>query len=147
MRLKFIFPLLALAILGCKNDNKVNSENNEAAEEAAIIRKADSLAQAYIITDGHIDLPYRLKNEGIMLITKENGGTVIDAGIGEFDFERSRKGGLDAPFMSVYIPSELQQEGGAKALADSLINLVESIATTFPDQYALAGSPADVEEN
>lgn len=147
MRLKFIFPLLALTILGCKNDNKQNTENDEAAAEAAIMRKADSLAHAYIITDGHIDLPYRLKNEGIMLITKENGATVIDGGIGEFDFERSRKGGLDAPFMSVYIPSELQEEGGAKALADSLIDLVGSIATTFPEQYALAGSPADVEQN
>lgn len=147
MRLKFILPLLALAITGCKNDNKENPENNEAAQEAAIMRKADSLAQALIITDGHIDLPYRLKAEGIDLITKENGATVIDAGIGEFDFERSRKGGLDAPFMSVYIPSELQKEGGAKALADSLIDLVESIATTYPDHYALAGSPADVEEN
>src|SRR5690606_29937863 len=94
MRLKFILPLLALAITGCKNDNKENPENNEAAQEAAIMRKADSLAQALIITDGHIDLPYRLKAEGIDLITKENGATVIDAGIGEFDFERSRKGGL-----------------------------------------------------
>lgn len=147
MRLRFILPLLALALTGCKNDNKQNTENDEAAAEAAIMRKADSLAQAYIITDGHIDLPYRLKNEGIALITKENGPTVIDAGIGEFDFERSRKGGLDAPFMSVYIPAELQKEGGAKALADSLIDLVKSIATTFPDQYALANSPADVEQN
>src|SRR5690606_10607749 len=147
MRLKFILPLLALAIIGCKNENSENTENNEASTEASIMRKADSLAQAFIITDGHIDLPYRLRSEGIMLITKENGATVIDAGIGEFDFERSRKGGLDAPFMSVYIPSKLQKEGGAKALADSLIDLVESIATTYPDHYALAGSPADVEEN
>lgn len=147
MRLKFIIPLLVLSIIGCKNDNKENLENDESAIEAAIMRKADSLAQAYIITDGHIDLPYRLKSEGISLITAENGSTVIDAGIGDFDFERARKGGLDAPFMSVYIPSELQKEGGARALADSLIDLVESIATTFPDKYALANSPAEVEEN
>ncbi len=147
MRLKFILPLIALAIIGCKNDDRENSENEEAAAEAAIMRKADSLAQEYIITDGHIDLPYRLKNEGINLITKENGSTVIDAGIGEFDFQRARKGGLDAPFMSVYIPAELQKEGGAKALADSLIDLVQSIATTYPDKFALAGSPTVVEEN
>jgi membrane dipeptidase len=94
MRLKFILPLLALAIMSCKNENTETPENDEAAAEAAIMRKADSLAQAYILTDGHIDLPYRLRSEGIMLITKENGATVIDAGIGEFDFERSRKGGL-----------------------------------------------------
>lgn len=147
MKLKFILPLLAISLVACKNDYKESTENTETAEEAAILRKADSLSQAFIITDGHIDLPYRLRSEGIMLITKDNGATVIDAGIGEFDFERSRKGGLDAPFMSVYIPSELQKEGGAKTLADSLIDLVESIATTFPDQYALAGSPAEVEEN
>ena len=147
MRFKFIVPLLALAIIACKNESKEKTENDDAAVEAGIMRKADSLAQAYIITDGHIDLPYRLKSEGIDLINIENGATVIDAGIGEFDYERSRKGGLDAPFMSVYIPAELQKEGGAKALADSLIDLVESIATTFPEQYALAGSPADVENN
>ena len=114
MRLKFILPLLVLAVIGCKNDNKENLENDEAAKEAAIMRKADSLAQAYIITDGHIDLPYRLKSEGISLITAENGSTVIDAGIGDFDFERARQGGLDAPFMSVYIPSERRRGKSAR---------------------------------
>src|SRR5690606_10293428 len=113
----------------------------------AIMRKADSLAQAYIITDGHIDLPYRLKSEGISLISAENGSTVIDAGIGDFDVERARQGVLDAPCMSVYIPSELQTEGGAKALADCRIDLVESIDRPFPDNYAMANSPAGVEEN
>ncbi|MEP6262255.1 MAG: dipeptidase [Gillisia sp.] len=147
MKLKYLIPVLVLALTGCKNDTQNNNSSTEAAAEEAIMRKADSLAHAYIITDGHVDLPYRLKSEGIHLITRENGNTVINAGIGDFDLERAKKGGLDAPFMSVYIPSELQETGGAKALADSLIDLVASIASTYPEDFALANSPADVEKN
>ena len=29
--------------------------------EDALLKKANKLAQKYIITDGHVDLPYRLK--------------------------------------------------------------------------------------
>ncbi|QED38784.1 membrane dipeptidase [Antarcticibacterium arcticum] len=147
MKIKHILPFLAIAMIGCKNDNQNKDINNEAIAEEALLRKADSLAHAFIITDGHVDLPYRLKSEGIDLITLENGSTVIDAGIGDFDLERAKKGGLDAPFMSIYIPAELQETGGAKALADSLIDLVQSITTTYPEHFALANSPADVEKN
>lgn len=145
MKKRFFLPLLALAIMGCKNDPGTTGENNNSEE--AILRKADSLAHAFIITDGHIDLPYRLKNNGIDSITPENGQVVIDAGEGDFDFQRAKEGGLDAPFMSIYIPAEYQQTGGAKALADSLITLVESITTAYPDKFALAGSPEEVERN
>lgn len=145
MKKRFLLPLLAFTIMSCKNDPGTAGE--QTTSEEAILRKADSLAQAYIITDGHIDLPYRLKNNGINTITPENGNVIIDAGEGDFDFERAREGGLDAPFMSIYIPAEYQQTGGAKALADSLINLVESITTAYPDKFALAGSPEEVESN
>ncbi len=147
MKIKHILPFLAIALIGCKNDTQNKETNNEEVAEEALLRKADSLAHAFIITDGHVDLPYRLKSERIDLINLENGSTVIDAGIGDFDLERARKGGLDAPFMSVYIPSELQKTGGAKALADSLIDLVQSITTTYPEHFALANSPAEVEKN
>lgn len=72
---------------------------------------------------------------------------IIDAGEGDFDYERAKEGGLDAPFMSIYIPSEYQETGGAKAVADSLIDLVESIYITYPDKFAAAGNPEDVERN
>lgn len=146
MKKNILVPLLALAVIACKNENETTT-NNEAASEEALMRKADSLAHALIITDGHVDLPYRLKNNGIDRITEENGEVVIDAGEGDFDYERAKEGGLDAPFMSIYIPTEYQETGGAKEVADSLIDLVESIANTYPDRYALAGSPAEVEQN
>jgi membrane dipeptidase len=64
---------------------------------------------------------------------------------GDFDYERAKKGGLDAPFMSIYIPSTYQEtEGAAKLLADTLINMIEGIAKAHPDKFAMAYSPEDV---
>lgn len=107
---------------------------------------ADSLAHAYIITDGHVDLPYRLKVKKFRL-EREYLGIPISTTEGDFDYERAKKGGLDAPFMSIYIPSSYQQTGGAKALADSLIDMVQGITKAHPDKFAFAGTPAEVEAN
>ncbi|NEV94720.1 membrane dipeptidase [Psychroflexus sp. YR1-1] len=135
--------MIAVAATACKTDPK----ETESMSEEEVQQKADSLAQALIITDGHVDLPYWLKGRGIDKITPENGSLVIDAGEGDFDYERAKQGGLDAPFMSIYIPARLQETGGAKALADSLIDLVGSMTTTYPDKFALVGSPSEVQEN
>jgi membrane dipeptidase len=67
---------------------------------------------------------------------------------GDFDYERAKKGGLDAPFMSIYIPSSYQlQPDNGKALADSLINMITGIATQIPDKFALANTPQEVDAN
>ncbi|GCC50842.1 membrane dipeptidase [Chryseotalea sanaruensis] len=108
---------------------------------------ADSLAHAYIITDGHVDLPFRLKVKNFRL-EQEFLGIPISTTEGDFDFERAKKGGLDAPFMSIYIPSRYQlQEDNGKALADTLITMIDGIITAHPDKFGKAGSPADVEAN
>ncbi len=109
-------------------------------------RLADKLAHRYIITDGHVDLPYRLKVQNFRL-TKEYTGIPIETQEGDFDYVRAKKGGLDAPFMSIYIPSSYQQTGGAKLLADSLIDMVRGIAQAHPDKFAVAVSPKEVERN
>lgn len=105
--------------------------------------KAEMLAQKYIITDGHVDLPYRLKIKNFKL-EREFLGIPVQTDEGDFDFVRSRKGGLDAPFMSIYLPSSKQLEPGAsKALADTLINMVEGIAKAHPDKFMVAHTPND----
>ncbi|WP_057939644.1 dipeptidase [Algoriphagus resistens] len=108
---------------------------------------AKEIAQETIIVDGHVDLPYRMKVGGFTLQRE-----VLDVSVrtpdGNFDFPRAKEGGLDAPFMSIYIPAGLQQTpGSSKALADSLIRMTERLAETFPDKFAMAYSPADVEAN
>jgi len=139
------FCFLVLCFTAC---NKVNRTMDVSALSAVEIQRiADSLAQAYIIVDGHVDLPYRLSHQNFRL-EKEYLGILVSSEEGDFDFERAKKGGLDAPFMSVYIPSSYQQKPDmGKSLADSLINMVEGIARNIPDKFALARTPTEIEAN
>jgi len=137
----FLIGLVALSLACTSKKIDYTSLSDEKLKQMA-----DSLAHAYIITDGHVDLPYRLKVKKFRL-EREYLGIPISTTEGDFDYERSKKGGLDAPFMSIYIPSSYQQTGGAKALADSLIDMVRGITDAHPDKFAFAGTPADVEAN
>jgi len=49
--------------------------------------------------------------------------------------------------MSIYIPAKHQKTGGAKALADFLIDLVESLVTGAPEKFAMAHSTGQLEKN
>lgn len=105
--------------------------------------KATELAHKFIITDGHVDLPYRLKVRNFQL-TKEFTGIPISSEDGDFDFERAKEGGLDAPFMSIYIPARFSSEEG-KLLADSLIDMVNYISAENKEYFEVAKSPSDVQ--
>lgn len=108
---------------------------------------ADELAHKFIIADGHVDFPERLKENKIVLTEETKSIVMSDIG-GEFDYERSIKGGLNSPFMSIYIPSSYQkQNDSGKAFADSLINNVKAMVSLFPDKFALANTPSEVETN
>lgn len=100
---------------------------------------AQDIARNTIIVDTHVDVPYRLKAnwEDISQRTPE----------GDFDYPRAKEGGLDAPFMSIYIPARYQETGGAKAVADSLIDMVKGIASDSPDKFAMAESPEEIWAN
>ena len=102
-----------------------------AQDDAHRKEKAHRLAHEYIIVDGHVDIPYRLHNryEDISLRTAR----------GDFDYVRAVEGGLDAPFMSIYIPAN-REGNGAKALADTLIDMVYDFQKKWPDKYAVATS-------
>ena len=106
---------------------------------------ADELAHKFIMVDGHVDLPYRMNVKGFMLTKTVEDVSVETAG--NFDYPKSKKGGLDAPFMSIYVPSRYQDTGGAKEFADSLIDMVSRLPVTFPDMFAMANSPQDIERN
>ncbi|MBB5210883.1 dipeptidase [Microbulbifer hydrolyticus] len=100
-------------------------------------QQALEIAQTTIIADTHIDVPYRLVEdyEDVSKATER----------GDFDYPRAVAGGLNAPFMSIYTPAELEQEGGAKAKAEELIGLVEQMVAGAPDKFAIATSWADIE--
>lgn len=112
-------------------------------DDPAIMKKAKKLSQKYPIVDGHVDLPYRLRIFNFKL-EREYIGIPYQSNEGDFDYIRARMGGLDAPFMSIFIPSSYQTNGSAFALADSLIQMVEFIAHSQPKYFALAYNPKDV---
>ncbi|WP_033077049.1 dipeptidase [Thalassotalea sp. ND16A] len=116
-------------LTGCENEAEVKNEKTRGAE----------LAQKYIILDGHIDVPYRLEKnwQDVSKATSD----------GDFDYPRAKAGGLNAPFMSIYIPAVLQLTGGSKELADKLIDGVETIVANAPDKFAVATSVKDVQQH
>lgn len=118
------FVLISMSFLGCDSD-------------ASLLSRAKKIAQTTIITDGHIDIPWRLTNkmEDISIRTKT----------GDFDYVRAKEGGLDAPFMSIYVPSSYQA-GGAKAKADELIDLVLKLAEDSPDKFKVVTSTNEAEK-
>ena len=131
----FIMNLLYLAFLtlilflsAC--DDK-SSLNNELTDEQLNI-KANELAHKFLIIDAHVDVPYRLERKwGDISQSTEKG---------HFDYPRAKDGGLDAPFMSIYIPAKYEKTGGGKKLANKLIDMIEGIANEHPDKFAVAAS-------
>ncbi|WP_372858674.1 dipeptidase, partial [Pseudoalteromonas sp.] len=102
--------------------------------------KAIKLAHDTILIDTHIDVPYRIHDKWAD-VTKATEG-------GDFDYPRAVKGGLNAPFMSIYIPAHLEFEGKGKSfqLANQLIDGMEAIAFRAPDKFAIADSTQDIEQ-
>ncbi|MFY0651954.1 MAG: dipeptidase [Cyclobacteriaceae bacterium] len=142
IQLLFI-TLLSSMIFSCSTGNKSSEEKSSPSELR--LEKAKKLAEQFIITDGHIDLPYMLADMGYLDL--KNTPDLVNGIAGEFDVPRAKSGGLDAPFMSIFIPASLQKSGGSKAMADSLIDLVNLINSSFPDHFAPASSPKDVQNN
>jgi len=145
------FKLTALAIAasisiaGCEQKTELEPQmevEEQAAEQVAneLTTKpltAQEIAKKYIIADTHIDVPYRLEEKFEDVSHGTHGG--------DFDYPRAVAGGLDAAFMSIYIPAKYEQEGGSKALADKLIDMVEKIIQESPGKYAVGNSTNDVE--
>jgi len=133
IRLLFV----AFLLTSCASSKIKSSVSDDAQKELA-----NRLAQKYIIADGHVDLPYRLKVKNFQL-EKQYVGIPVKSAEGDFDFERAKKGGLKAPFMSIYIPASYEP-AGAQLLADSLITMVKWIADQNKTYYEVATTPADV---
>ena len=130
IRSSIVSLAVALYVMSCAATKPVS--------DLELRNKAQEYARQFILIDTHVDLPYRLreKMENISERTEE----------GNFDYPRAKKGGLNAPFMSIYVPAEYETTGGAKLLADTLINMVEKLTTDWPDKFIMAYSVSDVQK-
>jgi membrane dipeptidase len=123
--------LMLLLTFGCTGDG------GDAAREAELER-ARELARRFLIVDTHIDVPWRLEQRPADVSRRTPDG--------DFDHPRALEGGLDAAFMSIFVPADFQQTGGARQKADELIDMVERLAADAPDKFVIARSVADVRE-
>lgn len=100
--------------------------------------KARELAASSIIVDGHIDVPHRLNQEWVDISFATEDG--------DFDYPRAKSGGLNAPFMSIYVPADKSLDE-ARELADKLIGFVNRIVEAAPDKFAIPSSVDDLRQH
>src|SRR5690606_32620158 len=99
-----LLPFLLLS--ACKQEAPPPPPKAEVKVDHAAL--AEALAKRFIIADGHIDVPYRVHE------AKDPIDLSVRTPEGDFDYVRAQAGGLDAPFMSIYVPASYQETGGAK---------------------------------
>lgn len=97
--------------------------------------RAVELSRRFLLVDTHIDVPYRLKEHPADVSGRTDGG--------DFDFPRAVEGGLDVPFMSIYVPADYQETGDARDFAEETIAMVEGLVTDHPDKFTLVASAAE----
>ncbi len=122
-----------LVFLGCSTGDNSTTSLPIPAEVLA-----RDLVHKTLLVDTHVDVPYRMLDHEEDISEHTEGG--------HFDYPRAKEGGLDAPFMSIYVPAALQ-ENGAKAHAEKLIDMVEAFAEKSPGKFALARSTEETIKN
>ena len=104
--------------------------------EAELRSRARQLSQKLLILDTHMDTPYEVRKTGYDIS--------IRAEKGQFDYVRARQGGLDAAFMVAYISPDYEEKGGARALAEQMLDEVRGYTQKWPDKFVPASSPQEV---
>jgi len=116
--------------------NLCGPQSARAETDAELRSRAQQLSQKLLIIDTHLDTPYE--------VHKKSYDISVRAEKGQFDYVRARQGGLDAAFMVAYIAPDYEEKGGARALAEQMIEETKGYAQKWPDKFILASSPQEV---
>jgi membrane dipeptidase len=128
--LLFVITLFSTTLVALPAQGESLSEVSE---------RANQRAQKMIIVDGHIDVPYRIFDEW------EDVSLATEAG--DFDYPRAKAGGLNAPFMSIYIPASQDDSAQSIQTAHVLIDSIEALVQRSQGKLAIAKSPKDIREH
>lgn len=96
-----------------------------------------------LVIDGHNDLAWQ--------IYKLAGGSLDRMDLAKpqperhTDIPRLRKGGLGAQFWAAFVPCSAMRDGGCVRIALEQIDVVHRMAARWPETFALARSPEDIE--
>lgn len=139
----FVLLLFSAALLSCSAEPATPGSGDSTPpaptgrSDEDLQKLAEKLAQDLLIVDTHVDAPYAQVDTpaDISVLAEERN----------FDFPKARAGGLNVPFMSIYVPASFQKDGGAKKVADDLIDMVEGWVQDAPDKFAIARFTTDIE--
>ena len=111
--MKTLLQISLLLVLQSCSENKISLD-------------AEEIARDSLILDSHIDVPYRLWQQDLAGLEIDD---ISGTSNGDFDFIRARKGGLNVPFFSIYLPASTQEQGTSHQMANELIDMIEDIIT------------------
>jgi len=122
---------LIVILSSCKSRTKEKTEDD-------LWKIAQKICENNIILDAHIDWPdkYLSFPEDISKKTTK----------GDFDLFRAKNGGLNVALSVAYINSSYGVDEG-RILVDSVIKLVSGYTNNYPDKFALANNPKDINKN
>ena len=126
--MKTLLQISLLLVLQSCSENKISLD-------------AEEIAQDSLILDSHIDVPYRLWQQDLAGLEIDD---ISNTSNGDFDFIRARKGGLNIPFFSIYLPASTQEEGTSHQMANELIDMIEDIITLHSEKFILIKSVDDL---
>jgi len=109
---------------------------SQPAQEPAISARAKQLHERAIVVDSHDDTTQRLLFDKTFDISVRHTD-------GHIDVPRMREGGLDALFLSIWVPSDVTGPPAVKRALD-LIDCVREAVRLHPADFTLATTAADV---
>jgi len=132
-----INPLIIAAIIIIVILSSCKSKTREKTDDE-LWKIAQKICENNIILDAHIDWPDKHLSfpEDISKETTK----------GDFDFVRSKDGGLNVVLSVAYINSSYGVDEG-RIIIDSVIKLISGYTYTNSDKFALANNPHDINEN
>ena len=135
MRARLLISLTVLAAAGCSPPAPPASNATAAQPVAAASAPADVHSRA-VVVDAHDDTTQRLFFEKSFDIGERHAN-------GNIDVPRMREGGLDALFLSIWIPSEVTGPIAVKR-AMQLIDSVHEAVRRHPNDLVLATTASDI---
>lgn len=100
--------------------------------------------QQAILFDGHNDLPWELRSQGVSSLNAVDLQKIHPSM--HTDIPRLIEGGVNAQFWSVYVPADTMDTGDALLQTLQQIELVQAMVRKYPQTFAMADTADDVEQ-
>ncbi len=117
---------------------------DEKTEPVVVSPAATKIHQTAILFDGHNDLPWELRSQGLSSLNTIDLRQLQPKM--HTDLPRLREGGLNAQFWSVYVPADTMDTGDALLQTLQQVELVHALIKAYPDALAIADTADEVEQ-